>query len=181
MIEAVKLPWILVGYETVAKEGFAGLKVEQISKTVNKSKSSFYHHFADLEIFIEHLLAYHMNRSKLIEGKAKLCKNIEPDLIHLFIEIKSDLLFNRQLRINRDNKAFKDCFEKANKPIIEAFFDVWSRDIGLSEQTDLSQMMLNLTVENFYLQITEKNLTYQWLANFVNEIKTLVAAIKKNK
>ena len=179
MLENVKIPWVIVGYETVAKEGLIGLKVEQIAKKVKKSKSSFYHHFADTEIFTDYLLEYHLEKSKLIEGKAKLCKNLEPDLINLFMEMKLDLLFNRQLRINRDNITFAKCFEKANEPIIRAFFDIWSRDIGLSDRSDLAQMVLNLAVENFYLQITEKNLTYNWLLHFLNEIRAMVGEIKK--
>ena len=46
-------PWIIKGYELFANKGSLGLKVEVISKAVNKSKSSFYHHFADIEVFLE--------------------------------------------------------------------------------------------------------------------------------
>lgn len=59
-------PWILAGYELFAIDGPTGLKVEVISRKVNKSKSSFYHHFADLEVFTEYLLNYHMERAKAI-------------------------------------------------------------------------------------------------------------------
>ena len=48
-----KLPWILCGYDIFSKEGSNGLKIEVIARRVNKSKSSFYHHFADLDLFIE--------------------------------------------------------------------------------------------------------------------------------
>ncbi|MFZ4399682.1 MAG: TetR/AcrR family transcriptional regulator, partial [Bacteroidales bacterium] len=40
--------WIIKGYETFAFFGENGLKVEQLAKSVGISKSSFYHHFADL-------------------------------------------------------------------------------------------------------------------------------------
>jgi len=58
--------WIKKGYEIFAISGQSGLKIEPLSKTVGKSKSSFYHHFADLEFFTEHLLKHH------IGGHAKL-------------------------------------------------------------------------------------------------------------
>jgi AcrR family transcriptional regulator len=179
MTDRLKLPWILLGYDIVAKEGFTALKVEQIAKKVNKSKSSFYHHFADIEIFTEQLLEYHLERAEQIEKKIKLCQKLVPDLLNLFVEIKLDLLFNRQLRINRDNLTFTQCFEKANAPIITAIFNIWSDDIGLTNRADLSQMVLNLTIENFYLQITEKNLTYDWLLNFLQNIRAMVKEIKK--
>ena len=51
-----KLPWILCGYNIFSKEGPKGLKIEVIARQVSKNKSSFYHHFADLEVFTEILL-----------------------------------------------------------------------------------------------------------------------------
>ncbi len=43
--------WIKTGYEIFALSGENGLKIEVLAKKVGISKSSFYHHFADLEIF----------------------------------------------------------------------------------------------------------------------------------
>ncbi|NQZ48466.1 MAG: TetR/AcrR family transcriptional regulator, partial [Erythrobacter sp.] len=57
------LPWIKAGYTLFAEEGPQGLKVEVIARRVNKSKSSFYHHFADLEVFTEFLLDHHLKQS----------------------------------------------------------------------------------------------------------------------
>lgn len=53
-------PWITQGYATFAAEGPAGLKVERLAKNIGKNKSSFYHHFADLEIFTTILLKVHL-------------------------------------------------------------------------------------------------------------------------
>ncbi len=43
--------WIIKGYETFALFGEKVLKIEKLAKDVGISKSSFYHHFADLDIF----------------------------------------------------------------------------------------------------------------------------------
>jgi len=51
--------WITKGYGMFALFGEKGLKVEQLSKNVGISKSSFYHHFADLDVFVERLLQHH--------------------------------------------------------------------------------------------------------------------------
>lgn len=69
---------------------------------MTNDKSPFYHHFADLEVFIQILLKHHLERAKMIADKERLCKNVVPDLLRLLVEVKSDLLFNRQLRINRN-------------------------------------------------------------------------------
>lgn len=172
-------PWILAGYEIFAKEGPTGLKVEIISRKVQKSKSSFYHHFADLEIFTEHLLHYHMERAKIIAQLESACKNIDPELINLLVDIKQDLFFNRQLRINRTNESFKICFEKSNKLVGEAFFMLWAKEIGLLENLDLAKVVLGLALENFYLQITEETLNYDWLSNYFKEIQSMISGIKR--
>ena len=177
-MDTIKKPWILSGYELFATEGPKGLKVEVMAKQVNKSKSSFYHHFADLEVFTEILLNYHLERAKIIADKERLCKNVDPELFNLMIAVKQDLFFNRQLRVHRDISQFKDCFEQASKDVGEAIIGIWADALGLTGNSGLVQMVLNLSIENFYLQITEKNLTYEWLVQYLNGLKTMVSAFQ---
>lgn len=176
-----KLPWILIGYNIFSKEGPIGLKVEIIARKVGKSKSSFYHHFADMEIFTEALLNHHLERAVVIAEKEKQCKNVVPDLLNVLIEVKEDLLFNRQLRINRQIPAYKMCFEKSSKAVGEAILGIWADMLGLGDNSHLAQIVLNLSLENFYLQITEDTLTYDWLVNYVQDLKTMVNAFQINE
>ncbi len=99
MISKTQVPWIKEGYRVFAGEGPPGLKVERLAKGVGKNKSSFYHHFADLEIFTSALLSYHLDQTKVVAGKEANCFTLE-DLIDVLTEHKVDLLFNRQLRIH---------------------------------------------------------------------------------
>lgn len=87
MSSEIKQPWILAGYDLFSKWGSRGLKVEVIARIVGKSISSFYHHFADIEIFTGMLLNYHLERTIIITGREKLCKNIIPDLLNLLVEV----------------------------------------------------------------------------------------------
>ncbi|GAB4199331.1 MAG: hypothetical protein OHK0057_31250 [Thermoflexibacter sp.] len=178
--EDTKQEWILVGYELFAKEGPKGLKVEVIARKVGKSKSSFYHYFADMEVFTELLLHYHIEQAKIIGQKERMCKNVVPELLLLLVEIKQDLLFNRQLRIHRNIPAFKDCFEKVNREIGEAIIGIWAEMLGIPTQESLANLVLGLTMENFYLQITEETLNYDWLLNYVQEIRLMVQGFKNN-
>jgi AcrR family transcriptional regulator len=181
MIKDNKLPWILVGYNIFSNEGQTGLKVEVIARKVGKSKSSFYHHFADIEIFTEALLNYHLERAIVIADMEKRCKNVVPDLLNVLIEVKEDLLFNRQLRINRQVPAFKTCFEKSSKAVGEAILGIWAEMLGLGDNSHLAQIVLNLSLENFYLQITEDTLTYEWLLNYVRDLKIMVHGFQMNE
>jgi AcrR family transcriptional regulator len=170
-------PWILIGYELFSKEGPAGLKVEVMARKVGKSKSSFYHHFADIEVFTEVLLNHHLERSKIIAIRERMCKKMIPDMLNLLVEVKQDLLFNRQLRVNRHIPAYKKCFESANGEVEDAFLEIWSETLGLSENSNAARKVLEQSIENFYLQITDETLTYEWLLKFVSEIRFMVREI----
>jgi AcrR family transcriptional regulator len=174
MTENIKQPWILIGYEIFAKEGPKGLKVEVIARKVQKSKSSFYHLFADIDCFVEVLLSYHLERSSIIAENEKRCKNVNPELLNLLIDVKQDLLFNRQLRIHRNIPEFKQCFEKSSRDVAEAILGIWAEMLGLHNNVNLAEIVLNLSIENFYLQITEETLTLEWLANYINDLQLMV-------
>lgn len=174
-------PWILAGYALMAKEGPQALKVEVIARQVGKNKSSFYHHFADLDIFISHLLSYHLERSKIISDEERKCKNVVPELLNVILDHKQDLLFNRQLRVNRENPAFEACFTKASQEVGEAIVGIWAEALGLSGNSDLAMMVLTLSIENFYLQITDKTLTFEWLKNYVFQLRTMVERIRNSQ
>ena len=175
----IKLPWIKVGYEIFALESPSALKVEVIARKVGKSKSSFYHHFADLEVFTEILLNYHLEQAKLMTVKEAACKNVVPELLHVLVEHKIDLLFNRQLRIHRENPAFKACFEKVNQMVGGSIIGIWAEMLGLNHKEHLAMMVLNLSLENFFLQITADTLNYEWLENYVKELQQMSRAFMR--
>ncbi len=181
MITKSLQPWILAGYEIFALEGPNALKVEVLSRKVNKSKSSFYHHFADLEVFTEFLLKYHVERAKILAELEGNCKAIDPELINVIVDCKLDLLFNRRLRIDRTNEAFRVCFEKSNYLVAEAVISLWANELGLTNDKGLAKLVFGLALENFYLQITEETLNYEWLSEYFNNIRKMVEGLKRNQ
>lgn len=168
-------PWILVGYEIFSQKGPTGLKIEEIARKVNKSKSSFYHHFADLEIFTQLLLEYHLTRAKEIAEKENVCENIDPELINILIEAKTDLLFNRQLRIHRETNDFTNCIYKSDKFVGEGFIKVFSKELNLEIKLSEANYFFQFVLENFYLKLTEDRITYQWISDYFAELKDLVS------
>ena len=171
-------PWLEVGYELFTTYGLEGLKVEKMANIIGKSRSSFYHHFADIEIFTEMLLQVHTERSALIAEREQACETLVPDLIEVLVAFKKDLLFSRQLRVHRHIKAFRRCFESVNEKVGGAFFEVWAHDLGLSEEKQIAEGLLDLIMDNFYLQITEENLNAAWLTEYVNGIKSFASQIQ---
>ena len=172
--------WIEAGYHTFAYEGPVGLKVERLANKVQKNKSSFYHYFADLEFFQEHLLKHHMLQVDVMAEKEMNCET-QADLVDVIVEHKIDLLFNRQLRIHRENPAFKSCFEKTNEVTARALGPLWAKILKLDDQSYLAALVLKLGLENFYLQITDETVTHEWLNHYFEEFKSLVKAFKQTK
>lgn len=177
--EKNKQIWLETAYEVFAKEGPNGLKIEALARAVKKSKSSFYHYFADLEYFTEQLLAYHVKRGKIVADRESKCKTVDPELLEVLVEFKTDLLFNRQLRIHRQVPEYEACFQKTSQEVGIAVLPIWSDFLGLPNQSHLAMMVLSLSMENFFLQITEETLEVNWLRNYVAKLQQMVRAFKQ--
>ena len=165
--------WVIKGYEIFALFGENGLKVEQLAKNVGISKSSFYHHFADLNIFVEKLFLYHLKRSKIIAEKEKKAKSINPELINILIEHKTDLLFNRQLRFNTNKQNYKDTLVLSNKIIGKDFIVLWLTDIKTPLASAPAEGLFELALENFFLQINSANINEVWLLDYFENLKRI--------
>ena len=173
-------PWIKAGYLIFAYEGPVGLKIERLAKKIGKNKSSFYHLFADREVLINVLVKYHLEQALVIAEKESNCLTQE-ELIDVIVEHKIDLLFNRQLRIHRENPAFAECFLRTNEITGKAIIGIWAEIIGLKDNSYLAELVLKLSLENFYLQITDETLNKPWLTNYLNELKILIQAFKSSE
>jgi AcrR family transcriptional regulator len=165
--------WIKTGYEIFALTGQIGLKIEPLAKKVGISKSSFYHHFADIELFIDFLLKYHIEQSYIIAGKEKNAKNIDPELINVLVAHRTDLLFNRQLRIHENVQLFAKTLLQSNKIIGNSFKTVWVKDLNSSLTQKQIDGVFELALENFFLQINEDNLNYKWLSAYFASLKRI--------
>ncbi len=173
----MKDTWIKQGYIFFAEGGPFALKIERISKAINKNKSGFYHYFSDLGIFTDKLLEYHLSQAKVMAIKEAECESID-ELIDVLIFHQTDLLFNRQLRIHRENPSFFKCFEKTAEITTPGIMGLWTKTLGLDRTPHLAALIMKLGLENFYLQITPETLNTEWLHGYFNEFKKLVREFK---
>lgn len=172
MIENKEI-WVKAGYDTFALLGPGGLKIEPLAKQVGISKSSFYHHFADIELFIEFLLNHHIQQSHTMANKERNAKNIHPELIDILVYHKIDLLFNRQLRINRENVLYLNTLKISNEIVGDAFVMLWVKDLNLKLGQRQLESLFELALENFYLQINFENLNSKWLFEYFENLKRI--------
>lgn len=169
--------WRQTGYELFAATGPRGLKVEVLAQRVGISKSSFYHHFADLDVFLEQLLAYHVERAQQLAGREAACRSICPELVTVLLEHRTDLLFQRQLRVHRQDERYHRCLTQASGPPAEAFITLWARELRLELPAHLLRGIFQLALENFYLQLTEATLTREWLTAYFTRLTGLIQAL----
>lgn len=173
-----KLIWIKEGYFVFGRKGPNGLNVEELAQKIKKSKSSFYHYFGDLETFKGALLDYHLERANQIAIRGKECNNMDPDVINLMIATKNDLLFSKQLRLNSQNPEIKSCFDQAFGKITNSYLDKWNIAIGFEHKPMLGKVIFNILVDNFFLQVTDENLTYQWFHEYINHLRSIIQQIQ---
>lgn len=53
-----KESWLIAGIETLADEGYIGVKIDRLCQRLQVTKGSFYHHYKDLDEYTENLLAF---------------------------------------------------------------------------------------------------------------------------
>ncbi|HBK70614.1 MAG TPA: TetR/AcrR family transcriptional regulator [Flavobacteriaceae bacterium] len=170
---ATKELWIQKGYEIYALNGFKSLKIEQLAKNVGISKSSFYHHFADLEYFLENLINYHYQRCSILAEKEEDCQSIYPELIDILIEHKIDLLFHRQLRINRNDKTSEIALTKSNQILGNYAVMLWAKEINLELNKSQLEGLFEIATDDFYMRINKDNLHYQYLSNYFKNLSQI--------
>ena len=168
--------WIKAGYKDFAIKGFRELKIERLSIAVEKNKSSFYHHFADLEIFIDLLLKHHIEQARIMADKERNAQNIDPELVHILAEHRIDLLFNRQLRINKNISKFAKTLDISNELTGNGFIQVWMKDSPLNLTQPQIEGLFSLALENFFLQIHQDNISVEWLQDYFAELKKLTSS-----
>lgn len=169
--------WIKAGYECFAYAGQSGLRIEALARKTGINKSSFYHYFADLDLYVDELLEHHIQQSKVIAEKERNAQSIDPDLIRIIVEHKTDILFNRQLRINRNHERMLKTLGKSNEIVGSDFILLWIRELGLTLTQKQLEGIFELALENFYLQVNVDNLTHQWISSYFHHLKKIVRNI----
>lgn len=169
--------WLEKGYTLFAESGIQSLKIEPLAQLVGISKSSFYHYFADLEVFMEELLEYHLQQAKVMAEKEKKAQSMNPELVEILLEHRTNLLFHRQLRFQQDRADFAATIQKANAFIGDELLLLWMRDMNLPLTRRQLEGVFVLAMENFFLLAHPENLNKSWLSGYFSNLKKIAAAL----
>jgi len=171
-IENTRQLWLEKGYEHFALNGPKNLSINKVSKMTGLSRASFYHHFGDISIFIDELLALHWQiiEAFIKEGKEK-CKQLIPDLYDLLEQNPMPLQFALQLFHHRGTPEFNFLFIKCYEAIAKGFTLELFADYFKLIQTKADIFHLWLTLgEAWHSRIDPNNLSSGSLQKHAEEI-----------
>ena len=174
--QGFKQKWIEKGYEHFALYGPETLSINKISKEIGTSRASFYHHFGDIDVFIEELLDMHWQiNQQFCSIGSRECKKLFPDLYLLLEQYPVPLKFSRQLFINRNNPAYNYLFIKTYNASARAFIlKLFSEQFDL-HHIDEATYNLWLTVgESWYSRLDPNNLSAVKMQQLAEEIMNSV-------
>lgn len=169
-----KQVWLEQGYLAFAMAGKGGLKIEVLAQQVGISKSSFYHHFADVDAFMEQLLAMHTLRATVLAGKERNADSIDPALIEILVEHKTDLLFSRQLKVHPNEPSYQKVLQQTQQLIGTDFVKLWARELQWKGPMQQLEVLFALALENFYLQMSAETLQPQWLRDYFAQLASML-------
>lgn len=180
-ITSKKSIWIELGYKLFSEMGKECLNVEFLSREIGKSKSSFYHYFGDLEIYIDELLEYHLQKVKANAEEIKNSKTLYPGVYNIYLEKKVDTFFHKNLRVHRDEEKFQPYIKQAADITENAMLDAWQTALNLDERPLFAKSYLNLISDNFFLRITPSTFNGKWLYDYMKEVFDLLSNVGKSE
>ncbi len=169
--------WISEGYTVFAYRGPAAIVIENIAAKLSVSKSSFYHHFGEQPYFIEMLLEEHLERAQVMSREAALLTSFIPEFLHLLLQHKTDVLFNKQLRMYRENKVYQSCFQHAAGLVSSRIQNIWKAFIGVEKDNETADKLFQVIEDMFYQRVTTENFSVGFMENLSCELKALVENI----
>jgi AcrR family transcriptional regulator len=178
MARTDKSVWLKQGYSLFAAHGCSGLKVEVLAKIVGKSKSSFYHHFSDVEAFITLLLKMHVQRAAELAEQLEAAVGEIGTATELLISFSTDVLFHRQLRINRHIPEYQQCIGEVMAIIEPPFIQFLSDILDLSDSKPAVRTLFSFCIDHFLLKVTATDLSSDWINQYYQDVSQLVKQLR---
>ena len=168
----MKKKWLEQGYKDFAIDGPDKLSINNLAKKVGASRSSFYHYFAEIDVFVDELLELHWTICQEFNSAGKKsCKKMIPDLYELLAEYPIPLQFSRQLFLNRNIPRYNYVFLKAYETSAKIFvLDLFGDHINMQlPHRDLNHLFLTLG-EAWYSRLDPQDLSAEVLCGHAEDI-----------
>lgn len=178
MARTDKSVWLQQGYSLFAAHGCSGLKVEVLARNVGKSKSSFYHHFSDVEAFVTLLLKMHTQRAAELAEQLEAAVGEIGTAAQILISFSTDILFHRQLRINRQIPEYQQCIGEVMAIIEPPFVQLLAEILNLSDSKPAVRSLFSFCIDDFLLKVTSTDLSSDWIIQYYQDVYQLVKQLR---
>lgn len=177
-----KKRWIECGYRQFALYGPDNLSIKQISKELDVARTSFYHHFGDIHLFIDDLLAYHWRIVEYFNTlAAQHCRQLIPDIYLALEKFPVELQFNLQLFHHRHNPAFNYFFAKSYYASAKAFaMQLFIERYNLTQPWDEVYRLWLAVGETWYSRLDPHDLSAATMQKHSEEILASVMSFVKS-
>jgi AcrR family transcriptional regulator len=166
--------WIEAGYDQLSLYGPERLHIEALARTVGSSKSSFYHHFVDQELFLADLLDHHIILVQSLAIAEAACTVVDPDLFLVLIKHRRTLLVQRQLLLHSHLPHVRSCAHIATECTAGSVLPLLSRELGLKPGSAATEAALTLGLHDVLLSAHEEPFTVETLRTHVDRLKHVV-------
>jgi AcrR family transcriptional regulator len=126
--------WIEAGFHQFARFGPEGLKIDRLAAAVNKSRSSFYHLFGDMEGFLYALFDHYWNHTRYIAEQLESAEYFYPDFAQLLEQNKDWAFTHIQLYHHRErSEEYLYNFNRGTELIEKKIGKLWAKMAGLDQ------------------------------------------------
>ena len=164
--------WLHEGYRQFALYGLENLSINKISKEIGSPRASFYHHFGDVDVFIEELLDMHWEiDQQFCSIGAQKCKKLFPDLYLLLEQYPIPLKFSKQLFLNRNIPAFNYLLMKTYNGSAKAFIlKLFSEQYGLNHKNEDTYNLWLTVGESWYSRLDTNDLSAEKMQQIAKDV-----------
>jgi len=173
--------WVKAGYGLLGEEGIEGIKVERLARILQLNKSGFYHYFGSMNIYLQHLLEYHVNVARLVAEEVAGCENLDPDLLQLIIKHKAFFLVESQLLVKCKPSQFGSELDEARRIVNEKILPLWRTATPLPEDVTAALAYLNIILHFFYARLHADKMSYEFLHSLAIETKGVLNKVVDEK
>lgn len=169
-----KTKWIETGYRHFAEYGPSELKIKNIAHDAGVSRTTFYHFFADMVDFINHLLEHHRERSKEIIAGFEKCKTYIPDVFKVIEANRTTFFFHRQLLIHKEKPVFSLTYEELNHRSDDVIYPLWAENFGFKGNPLLGKKIHRMLRDIWYINLSPEDRTCEDFIEHARRIRLQV-------
>src|SRR5688572_24786943 len=146
--------WIETGYNLLAVNGPEGVHIEKMARILRANKSSFYHFFGTLEIFLDELMLHHYDKVDLVLNDCKNARSLDPEYLEQVVKHKVTFMVQVQLARHKNIPLFSKACLHVNQKMDRSILQLWNKHLGVFDNDNLSLLCLNFVRDTFYSRVS---------------------------